>query len=109
MVQFSPTEVPSRPEYMLTTVDNPYDPFTQFDEWYVWDQNAGYCTPGLLARLAYTSDEISEADQHAAVQQAVDEIAKENVSGVHRKIKRGELVSPSVEVVTNQQGQTDSS
>lgn len=84
-------DMPSRPEYMLTTVDNPFDPFTQFDEWYVWDQNAGYLTPGLLARLAYLSDEISEVDQHLAIQQAIDEIVRENVSGVHKKVKRGEV------------------
>lgn len=77
-------------EYMLTTVDNPYDPFTQWDEWYMWDLNAGYHTPGLLARLSFASDEISEVDQHLAIQQAIDEIAKENVSGMHIKVKEGE-------------------
>lgn len=76
---------------MLTTVDNPYDPFTQFDEWYVWDQNAGYCTPGLLARIAFSSDEISDADQLLAIQQAIDEIVTENVSGVHKKVLRGDV------------------
>lgn len=85
------TEVTGRPEYMLTTVDNPYDPFTQFDEWYVWDQNAGYCTPGLLARIAFSSDEISDADQLLAIQQAIDEIVTENVSGVHKKVLRGDV------------------
>lgn len=79
-------------EYMLTTVDNPYDPFIQFDLWYVWDQNSGYCTPGLLARLAHPSDEISEADQFWLVQDAINEIAQENVSGVHLKVKRGDVV-----------------
>lgn len=87
--------VPSPPDYMLTTVDNPFDPFIQFDEWYVWDQNAGYCTPGLLARIAYSSDEISEADQHLAVQQAIEEIARENVSGVHKKVMKGEVKGSS--------------
>src|SRR5436190_499698 len=48
--------------YMLTTVDNPWDPWTQWDQWYMWDLNAGYNTPGLLARLSYVSDELSEAD-----------------------------------------------
>lgn len=82
----------SRPEYMLTTVDNPYDPFTQWDEWLSWDTTAGYLTPGLLARIAMSSDEISEADRHAAIQDAIDEIVRENVSGMHRKIKQGDSI-----------------
>lgn len=79
-------DVPSRPDFMLTTVDNPFDPFVQYDEWYAWDRNAGYHTPGLLARIAKTSDELSDADQHLAIQQAIDEIVQENVLGVYRKI-----------------------
>jgi hypothetical protein len=79
-------DVPHRPDYMLTTVDNPYNPFTQWDEWYSWDADAGYHTPGLLARIVKTSDELSDADQHLAIQQAIDEIISENVFGVHRKI-----------------------
>jgi hypothetical protein len=79
-----------RPEYMLTTYDNPYDPFTEWDEWYMWDMRAGYHTPGLLARVSYLSDEISEADQYLAVQDAIDEVVRENISGMHRKVKRGE-------------------
>lgn len=87
----SKDDVTPRPEYMLTTFDNPFDPFTQWDEWYVWDRNAGYHTPGLLARLSYSSDEISDADQYLAIQRAIDEIARENVSGMHKKVKRGDV------------------
>jgi len=95
----------SRPEYMLSTVDNPYDPFDQFDDWYQWDQNAGYCTPGLLARLAYVSDEISEADQHLAVQQAIEEIVTENVSGVHIKLERGSFIPLSPQAEDDQEAE----
>jgi hypothetical protein len=87
------TDLPDRPEYMLTTFDNPFDPFTQYDEWYAWDMNAGYHTPGLLARIAKTSDELSEADQHLAIQQAIDEIVRENVLGVHKKVLRNEVTT----------------
>lgn len=80
------TEVPHRPDFMLTTIDNPYDPFTQWDEWYLWDADAGYHTPGLLARIAKTSHELSDADQHLAIQQAIDEIVSENVYGMHKKV-----------------------
>ena len=83
------------PEYMLTTVDNPFDPWTQWDEWFAWDQNAGYHTPGLLARVTRTADELSEVDQHLAIQQAIDEIVAENVLGVFRKVKEGEVVTSS--------------
>lgn len=73
-------------EHMLTTVDNPYDPFTQYDEWYEFDAASGYHTPSLLARVVQTSDELSEADQSVAIEQAIDEIVSENISGVHRKV-----------------------
>lgn len=35
----------------LTTSDNPYDPFEQFDDWYQYDTSHGYNTCALIARL----------------------------------------------------------
>ncbi len=73
-------------EHMLTTVDNPYNPFTHFDEWNAYDTGAGYHTLSFLARVTVTSLELSEADQAVALETAMDEIIFENVSGVHRKV-----------------------
>lgn len=81
--------------YMLTTFDNPFDPFSQFEEWYVWDEQAGYHTSGLLDRIARLSHDISPADQHVAIQQAIDEIIRENVSGMHRKVQAGDVTTDS--------------
>lgn len=75
-------------ESMLTTVDNPYDPFDQFDLWYAYDLQAGYNTPGFLARIAVVSEESSEADQSLAIEEAIDEIVRENVLGIYRKVTR---------------------
>lgn len=72
--------------YMLTTVDNPYNPFTEWDEWYAFDARQGYHTPSFLARIANSSDELSEADQTLAIQLAIGEIARENVLGIYRKV-----------------------
>lgn len=74
---------------MLTTIDNPYDPYTHFDEWYTYDIAKGYDTCGYLARIAKTSDELSEADQEAALDQAKQEIVSMNILGIYK------LVSPS--------------
>lgn len=73
-------------EYMLTTVDNPFSPFTHYYEWDAWDRRAGYNTNALLARVYVGSDDLSEADQDDAERQAIDEIVRENVSGMHKKV-----------------------
>lgn len=80
-------------ESMLTTVDNPYNPFESFDEWYKWDFTAGYHTPSLLARLTISSYSLSDSDQDQAIEDAINEIVKENVSGVHKKVTREVLQS----------------
>lgn len=79
-------------EFMLTTVDNPYNPFTDWDEWYRFDEARGYHSTGLLARVVKTSDDLSESDQELAIDNAIEEIVKENVSGMHRKIFESETV-----------------
>lgn len=86
----SDSDLPDRPEYMLTTFDNPYDPFDQWDEWYRWDMRAGYHTPGLLARVTHVSHELSDGDVHMAIQQGIEEVVRENISGMHTKVKRSE-------------------
>lgn len=73
-------------DYMLSTIDNPYNPFTQFDEWYAWDEAAGYHTSAFLSRVIITSDELSEADEQLAYLLAVDEIVQENVLGIYIKV-----------------------
>ena len=69
-------------EAMLSTSDNPYDPFTEFDKWMGYDMAQGYHTPGLLARVAKTSDTLSDADQNLAVDQAIDSIVEMDDTGV---------------------------
>ncbi len=72
-------------EHMLTTVDNPYNPVTQFDEWNTWDQAAGYNTLAYLARVVRTSDELSDADQSLAYEDAIDSIINEN-GNLYKKV-----------------------
>jgi len=79
------------PEYMLTTVDNPFDPFTQFDEWLTYDIQMGYNTTAFLARVANVSNELSEPDQQLAIQLAIEEICEENVSGMWRKVTKNQV------------------
>lgn len=73
-------------EYMLTTIDNPFDPFTEFDEWLAYDQRLGHFTLEFLGRIVRTSNELSEFDQRKAVQDAIDEIVSYNITGLYKKV-----------------------
>ena len=71
---------------MLTTTDNPFDPFTQFDEWYAFDVDLGYNTCAYLARIARSSNELSEDEEDSVVEQAIDEILEFNLLGIYKKV-----------------------
>ncbi len=73
-------------EYKLTTIDNPYSPFTQHDEWFAFDLSKGYHTPSYLARIVYSSMELSQADEDLIIQDAIKEIVELNVLGIYRRV-----------------------
>ena len=74
-------------EYMLSTSDNPYSPVDQYTEWLAWDARAGYNTPAYLARVTFTSDDLSEADQAVAIDQAMNEIVENHADGFYIKVR----------------------
>jgi len=73
---------------MLTTTDNPYDPFTQFDSWNGYDTQHGYGTLSYLARITKTSPTLSEEDNDLAVEDAMDEIVLMNILGIYKKVSQ---------------------
>jgi hypothetical protein len=78
-------------EYMLTTVDNPFDPFDEFDSWLEYDSLLGYNTLAMLDRIAKVPSDLPEPDTELVIQHAIDEIVTENVSGMWRKVLRNEI------------------
>jgi hypothetical protein len=75
---------------MLSTIDNPHSPFTDFGAWYAYDISSGYHTASFLARIVKDSDQLSEKDLELAIEQAIDEIVLENVSGIYVKLTQEE-------------------
>lgn len=71
---------------LLTTVDNPYNPVTNWDDWYAFDVQKGYNTCSYLARIAETSESFPEQLEEEALDRAMDEIIRMNPLGVYRKV-----------------------
>ena len=72
----------------LTTVDNPFDPFEQFNDWFEFDIEKGYYTCSRLARLTNLSDDMSEAKSNKEIERAIDELIKYDVFDVYKKVNK---------------------
>ena len=70
---------------MLSTVDNPFDPFDNFVSWYMYDVEAGHNSCAYLARIAKTSDQFTDIENEEEVERAIDEIIQYDV--MHKYIK----------------------
>ena len=73
---------------MLTTTDNPYDPFSQYEAWYRFDEDNGYHSCAFLARIARTSDQLSEQENMEEIERAINDIIKYDPLGIYKKVKR---------------------
>lgn len=71
----------------LTTVDNPYSPCDQFEEWYRFDTDKGYNSSGLLMRMAYISDQLTDAENAYEIEQAIDHIISNDPLNIYKKLK----------------------
>lgn len=79
-------EVNEKLAVFLTTIDNPFNPYTEWEEWIRFDEDRGYYSTEYLARIVKTSDELSDYDNLSAIEEAIDEICRLNVLGVYKKI-----------------------
>ena len=73
---------------MLTTFDNPYDPFEQYDQWFLFDVEKHHNSCELLGRIARTSDQLSEEENDREVERAIDEIIKYDFTNTYKKVTR---------------------
>lgn len=70
----------------LTTFDNPFSPFDQFNEWFVYDVSHGYNSCGYLNRIARTSSQLTDEENTAEIERAIDEIIKYDFLNVYKKV-----------------------
>ena len=71
---------------MITTVDNPFDPRTDYLPWYQWDVAQGYNTCAYLARVAHLADSMPEVVQDVQIESAIDEIIQMHAGGLYKKL-----------------------
>ena len=73
---------------MLSTIDNPYDPFDDFKNWFLFDVQHGYNSCAYLGRIAQTSDQFTEKENFEEVERAIDEIIEHDFMNIYVKLKK---------------------
>lgn len=71
---------------MLTTFDNPFNPFDDFTLWLLYDKEKGYNTCERLARIAHLSDDMSQDEIDEETERAMDEIIFYDFLNVYKKV-----------------------
>ena len=74
--------------YMLTTFDNPFNPFEDFDSWFDFDIEKGYFSCNRLMRIANIADDMSEAEIDDEIERAIDEIIINDITNTYKKVSR---------------------
>ena len=71
--------------YMLTTFDNPYNPFVDFKSWYMFDCEKLYNTSSRIARIADINNEMTEKEINEEQNRAIDLILRFDFVGEYFK------------------------
>ena len=80
---------------MLTTFDNPYNPFDDFTLWLMFDKEKGYDTCERLARIADVSDDMTQDEIEAASDRAMDEIIFYDPLNIYKKVWQEQESNPT--------------
>lgn len=75
-------------QFRLTTFDNPFDPFEEFEEWFRFDIEKGYNTCSVLGRIANIGDDFTEKETDEAINKAIDQIILNDFMNIYKKVQR---------------------
>lgn len=70
---------------MLTTTDNPFNPFEKFDDWARFDEAKGYYSCSRLARVTKVSEDLTQKEIDEAIEKAIDAIVFNDPTNLYTK------------------------
>ena len=71
---------------MLTTIDNPFNPFDDYTSWFLFDVEKGYNSSSYLDRIAKYEDNMTEEEIKIETERAIDEIIYYDDLHIYKKV-----------------------
>lgn len=79
---------------MLTTKDNPFNPFEDFRSWFQFDVEKGYNSCSYFDRIAHFEDDMNQNEIDIETERAIDEIVSTNPIGIYIKVTNKDVKEP---------------
>lgn len=73
-------------EVMLSTIDNPFNYFTEFRDWFNFDCQRGYYSCAKVARLSEIKDSMSQLEIDKEIERAIDSFLSVDFTGLYCKV-----------------------
>ena len=73
---------------MLSTIDNPFNPFEDYSSWLMFDKEKGYDSAERLMRIAKITDDMTQKEENEEIERAIDEIIKYDILNVYIKVSK---------------------
>ena len=73
---------------MLSTIDNPFNPFEDYSSWLMFDKEKGYDSAERLMRIAKLTDDMTQKEENEEIERAIDEIIKYDILNVYVKVSK---------------------
>lgn len=72
----------------ITTIDNPFDPFDNSENWLMFDIEKGYYTNNKIARLVNLTDDMTDKEELEEIERAIDRLIEIDPLDIYIKVIR---------------------
>lgn len=72
--------------FAITTSDNPFNPFVDFDSWFLFDCEKQYYSLNKLARLSNVVESMSSKEEAIEIERAIERLIEVDPCGIYMKI-----------------------
>ena len=73
-------------QFMLTTFDNPFNPFENFRDWFVFDIEKGYKCCEIVDRISNVTNEMSSTEKILAQNDAIERFIAVDPLNIYTKV-----------------------
>lgn len=75
-------------QFALTTFDNPFNPFDDFNQWLSFDKDHGYDSSEKVMRLANLTDDMTDIEENLEIERVIDRLIALDFQNIYKKVSQ---------------------